>query len=150
MTLNEVMKETADAIREKKGTTDKIAPINFAEEIKSISVGGGDAPSGDSLQYFDIRAEEFRNLIEIAVAAQVVYSVLDDNTVLYGPPGMIGINKDETLMGVRAFGIDPTTKFIKFTPSSVGNMVTSVEEMFGFYLEKAPRITKEQFYNLDA
>ena len=63
---------------------------------------------------------------------------------------MIGINNDETLMGVRAFGIDPTTKFIIFRPGSVGNTVTSVEEMFGSYLEKAPRITKEQFYNLDA
>lgn len=40
MILNEVMKETADAIREKKGTTDPIAPINFAEEIKGITSGG--------------------------------------------------------------------------------------------------------------
>ena len=41
MTLNEVMTQTADAIREKTGKSEKIAPINFAEEIKSISAGGG-------------------------------------------------------------------------------------------------------------
>lgn len=46
MILNEVMKETADAIREKTGKSEKIAPINFAEEIKSISAGGGG--SGES------------------------------------------------------------------------------------------------------
>ena len=40
MTLNEVMKETADAIREKTGKSELIAPVNFAEEIKSISAGG--------------------------------------------------------------------------------------------------------------
>lgn len=43
MILNEVMKETADAIREKKGKSDLIAPVNFAEEIKGITAGGGDA-----------------------------------------------------------------------------------------------------------
>lgn len=40
MTLNETVAAIADAIREKKGTTDKIAPINFAEEIRGITAGG--------------------------------------------------------------------------------------------------------------
>lgn len=34
--LNEVMKETADAIREKKGTTDKIAPINLQRRLEGL------------------------------------------------------------------------------------------------------------------
>ena len=38
-TLNEVMKETADAIREKKGTSELIKPVDFAEEIKGITAG---------------------------------------------------------------------------------------------------------------
>ena len=56
MILNEVMKEIADAIREKTGKSDLIAPINFAEEIKGITAGGGDAPSGvrSSWRYFDV------------------------------------------------------------------------------------------------
>ena len=53
MTLNEVMKETADAIREKKGTSELIAPVNFAEEIKSISVGGGES-GGIKLMYLNL------------------------------------------------------------------------------------------------
>ena len=62
------MNEIADAIREKTGKSELIKAVDFATEIKGISVGGS-GESGDSLQYFDIRAEEFRNLIEIAVAA---------------------------------------------------------------------------------
>ena len=42
MILNETMNEIADAIREKTGKSEKIAPINFAEEIKGITSGGGE------------------------------------------------------------------------------------------------------------
>lgn len=41
MTLNEVMKDTADAIREKTGKSELIKSIDFAEEIKGITAGGG-------------------------------------------------------------------------------------------------------------
>jgi hypothetical protein len=43
MTLNEVMKDTADAIREKTGKSELIAPVDFASEIKGITAGGGGA-----------------------------------------------------------------------------------------------------------
>ena len=36
------LKDIADAIREKKGTTDLIAPANFAEEIKGLNAGDGE------------------------------------------------------------------------------------------------------------
>jgi hypothetical protein len=39
--LKDHLTEVADAIREKKGTTDLINPQDFANEIKSIS-GGND------------------------------------------------------------------------------------------------------------
>ena len=42
MTLNEVMKETADAIREKTGKSELIVPVNFAEKIKGLNAGGGE------------------------------------------------------------------------------------------------------------
>lgn len=47
MILNETVAAIADAIREKTGKSDLIAPVNFAEEIKGISVGGGSGESGD-------------------------------------------------------------------------------------------------------
>lgn len=41
MTLNEVMKAIADAIREKTGKSELIKPVDFAEEIRGITAGGG-------------------------------------------------------------------------------------------------------------
>lgn len=46
MTLNEFLKGIADAIREKKGTTELINPQSFATEIKSIESGGGSITNG--------------------------------------------------------------------------------------------------------
>ena len=40
--LNAVFTDIANAIREKKGTTDQIKPINMAEEIVNLPSGGGD------------------------------------------------------------------------------------------------------------
>ena len=37
--------DIANAIREKKGTTDALDPANFATEISSIASGGGEIPS---------------------------------------------------------------------------------------------------------
>lgn len=39
--LTDFLTDVADAIREKKGTTEKINPQNFSEEIRSIKGGGG-------------------------------------------------------------------------------------------------------------
>ena len=39
--LNSFLTDIADAIRSKKGTTDKINASNFANEIRNISSGGG-------------------------------------------------------------------------------------------------------------
>lgn len=39
--LTDFLTDVADAIREKKGTTDKINPQNFSEEIRGIESGGG-------------------------------------------------------------------------------------------------------------
>jgi hypothetical protein len=51
MTLNEVMKETADAIREKTGKSELIKPIDFATEIKGITAGGGSGGGAKTTYY---------------------------------------------------------------------------------------------------
>lgn len=43
--LTDFLTDVADAIREKKGITEKINPQNFSEEIRGIESGGGIVPS---------------------------------------------------------------------------------------------------------
>ena len=43
--LTDFLVDVADAIRAKKGMTDKINPQDFSSEIASIEIGGGDAPT---------------------------------------------------------------------------------------------------------
>jgi hypothetical protein len=57
VTLNETVAAIADAIREKIGKSELIAPVNFASEIKSISVGGGSGggeSGGIKLMYLNL------------------------------------------------------------------------------------------------
>lgn len=52
--LTDFLTDVADAIREKKGTTDLINPQNFAEEIASIETGGGEGASAfKDCNFFD-------------------------------------------------------------------------------------------------
>lgn len=55
MTFNEFLEGIANAIRNKKGTTDPIKPIDFASEIESIEVGGG---SSDLVKYVTFMSED--------------------------------------------------------------------------------------------
>jgi hypothetical protein len=72
MTLNEVMKDTADAIREKTGKSELIAPVDFASEIKGISVGGGAELEGD---YFLAKANEYYWKPNLPMANKITYDM---------------------------------------------------------------------------
>ena len=53
-TLNEVMKYTADAIREKTGKSELIKHVVFAEEIRGISAGGSGESGDDGWEYYKV------------------------------------------------------------------------------------------------
>lgn len=83
------LKGVADAIREKTGKSELIAPVNFAEEIKSISAGGGGAEGGDEWQYYDVRnttLPESQWLVMMSIFPTLVALIDYDN----GPLGIIG------------------------------------------------------------
>lgn len=50
--LTDFLVDVADAIREKKGTTEKINPQDFSEEIRGIESGGGN-PNNATIEYID-------------------------------------------------------------------------------------------------
>lgn len=51
--LTDFLTDVADAIREKKGTTDKINPQNFSEEIRGIESGGVVEKEYKDVNFFD-------------------------------------------------------------------------------------------------
>lgn len=71
--IQDFLTDVADAIREKKGTTDLINPQDFSNEIASLEVGGGGGihigstePSDDDSIWIDITEETPPSIIEIS------------------------------------------------------------------------------------
>jgi hypothetical protein len=51
--LTDFLTDVADAIREKKGTTEKINPQNFSEEIRGIETGGIPTAEWNDVNFYD-------------------------------------------------------------------------------------------------
>lgn len=142
--LKDHLKEGADAIRAKKGTNDLINPQDFATEIEGISGGSTpDTPSGGSMEYVVFNAET--DLITFGeFLGMFGYLVKFPNKI--EPIGLM-LGMGERVNDAIAFAIDPTTE-VDFQGER-----KSVREWgiaFGADLDTLPRITKEQFYNLNA
>ena len=148
MTLNEVMKETADAIREKTGKSELIAPVNFAEEIKGITAGGGES-GGSNVEYLDLSpipddSPAKTGFLMFSILAK--YST-EYGTVIISPFMAQNINIEKQFKAVM----------VDFT-LQIGEMgiIGTVKDAFiaqGFTqedLDAFPRLTKEQFYDLNA
>ena len=156
MTLNEVMKETADAIREKKGTSELIAPVDFAEEIKGITAGGGDAPSGN-WEYYDCSSSaEDMSLYAAYLSARVKKADVRDGVISKVQIGCmffayassdydkyIAIAVDFSQPCIDANGTRTLREQIASYPNS------GLAQIVGM-LQSFPRLTKEQFYDLNA
>jgi hypothetical protein len=70
--LKDHLKEVADAIRAKKGTSDLINPQDFATEIEGISGGGGGELEGD---YFLAKANEYYWKPNLPMAEKMTYDM---------------------------------------------------------------------------
>lgn len=149
MTLNEVMKDTADAIREKTGKSDLIAPVNFAEEIKSISVGGGES-GGSEYEYFALTDGWIKDL---GVVSTYFASLVKAETSTYGmvilPLVYARIVNDGREIDPLAVALD-----MSLIMSALGQQMTIKDMLLtnGITEESLAkyRITKEQFYDLNA
>ena len=142
MILNETMNEIADAIREKKGTSEKIAPINFAEEIKSISAGGGES-GGESLMFLDITNSDKLSILAFnPLCARVATGIYPASEMGgdYTNANAVAIAPDIKMLTIEGIGI------ISLRELAALEGLTIEESIAGF---GATPITKEQFYTLE-
>lgn len=147
-TLNEVMKDTADAIREKTGKSEKIAPINFAEEIKSISAGGGESAS--TIEYFALTDGWSKDLGgTFGLLASLVKTETSTLGMVIMPAKYAQIANNGDDIDLIAIAIDMS--LIVSVAGQQGTVKETIlasgttEESLAKY-----RITKEQFYDLNA
>ena len=156
-TLNETMVDIADAIREKTGKSELIKPIDFAEEIKGITAGGGgtpDTPSGSSWRFFDTsQAKVTDTLMWLDIVAYIFpyFKISGRNGLIIGGFTSFGTNTD-----IKAVAVNLISK--RLHPNYTGGKLMTVEDMIatmGGFEELClqwgfTEITKEQFYDLNA
>ena len=154
MTLNEVMKDTADAIREKTGKSELIKPVDFAEEIKGISAGGS-GESGD-WEYYDCSssteiaqyATYFSGIVKKAEVRDDVMSNIKIGCFMFAYASSdydkyIAIAIDYSQSCIDANGKRTLREQLALYPNS------ELAQMVGMF-QSLPRLTKEQFYDLNA
>ena len=158
MILNEVMKETADAIREKTGKSELIKPVDFATEIKGITAGGsgGNANEGDWEYYDCLSSTEDMSLYAVYLSVRVKKAYVRDGVISKVQIGCV----------LFAFASSDYDKYIAIAvdfsqPCIDANGTRTLREQIALYpnselaylvgmLQSYPRITKEQFYDLNA
>ena len=155
MILNEIMKETADAIREKTGKSELIKPIDFAEEIKGITAGGGSGESGGGdWRYFDRTIKTPTNEVGAMIGLFTLFKQEQGGQKGIMPVSYMAILDNQFYTNASALAIDLNMPFVMqgapFT--TVGEFINaqmqSIENMANGW--NWTEITKEQFYDLNA
>ena len=164
MILNETVAAIADAIREKTGKSELIKPVDFATEIKGITAGGG----GSNVEYYDVSGIDvpdeilmfFGGLTKFTQtkfnSEELAYKGIADASTIMMHSGFDGVIK-VTAVAVPTGILDLTIKVIDPSTGKATTDETVVKDVldagFGGLITQilnCPRITKEQFYDLNA
>ena len=167
MILNETMNEIADAIREKTGKSELIKPVDFAEEIKGITAGG----SGESLEFYYLKMQDFMSLSD-ALSSSADGGIFFTGIQMYLDEVKVSTSNTKAIMGIGVLLEMPN--FLDFATAisiksnwalaSMESDGTISSNTFNDLLAEAriqhpevadiwdatPKITKEQFYDLNA
>lgn len=147
--LKDHLKEVADAIRAKKGTSDLINPQDFATEIEGIS-GSGEG-GGSNWRYFDRTQKEPANEVGIHIA---LFTLFKEAVSIMPMSYAIAVHGNEFYKQATCLAIDLNMPFIASGApfSTIGEYLT----MNGTDLDTLvasfnyTEITKEQFYDLNS
>jgi hypothetical protein len=145
MILNETVAAIADAIREKTGKSELIAPVDFASEIKGITAGGGDAPSGgESLIFLDITNSDKLSILAFnPICARIATGIYPASEMGgdYTNANAIAIAPDIKILFVEGIGIISLRELAGLEGATIDEFIAALG---------ATPITKEQFYDLNA
>ena len=147
--LTTLLTDIADAIREKKGTTELINPQDFSTEIRGIS--GGNADGGVTIRYFNIKALidmiSQNNLWDTASSVLGTFisckATVGDIILIY-PFTMFGEGYRD---GIFQAAIVDNMILTKSSDNSAGEVNTN-EIISNILQQGCFEITKEQFYDL--
>lgn len=165
--LKDHLKEVADAIRAKKGTTDLINPQDFAEEIGAIS-GGGEG--GSNIEYLDVSeglsaAAKMMLVLYGGVVGKAPNDIITTTSSLpagiytcaeiyatYVQQGMSQEVGNAIFGGITGIAFLPNIKIVN---GNIGETLAVYEllELLGIpreQLDSLPRITEVEFYDLTA
>lgn len=158
--LQDFLTDIADAIREKKGTTEKINPQDFATEIANLSSGddsGSGSGEASTVEYLDVSGYGVQSREKSAFICGAMYSRMNfDGKILIAPAiqGYVSAAGGDVMKlvgAIEAVSVNLKMKGVFAT----GHELQTLEEFltsdpFNIDLTSVPRITKEQFYNLEA
>lgn len=139
--LKDFVTDVADAIREKKGTTDLINPQDFATEIRTIS--GGSESGGSTWRYFKV------NDTTKLPSGEAICMIIKIGNSIFPHSGLATlamtsfntIYKDITAIGALPF---------KFAANGVVEEIDNdaITELAGYM--NLTEITEAEFYDLTA
>lgn len=158
--LKDHLKEAADAIRAKKGTTDLINPQDFAEEIGAISGGGEE--DGSNIEYLDV-TENFTIIdfliggIEFAKVKAEGGNIPIEGFVMQGMGAFVMTQQLKDYGATitwQAVAYNPDTPVISkqngvVTEQTAYDQIANGGEALIQDFNSLPRLTKEQFYSFD-
>jgi hypothetical protein len=149
--LKDHLKEVADAIRAKKGTSDLINPQDFATEIEGISGGGSGEGGGSNWRYFDRTQKEPANEVGMQIA---LFTLFKDDSGIMPMSYAVAVHGNEFYKQATCLAIDLNMSFIvPDAPfSTIGEFLTAqgmdldtIVASFNY-----TEITESEFYNLNA
>ena len=152
--LQDFLTDIADAIREKKGTTQKINPQDFATEIANLS--GGNTEETSNIEYLDISGVSDSRL-KVALVYNCIYLkgfIESYDAYVTGTPYIQYNNLNGDIDDVSQIAIALKDEMIMSMGGTIqsGPLEQNVKQNANVpkeQLDAIPRITKEEFYSLE-
>lgn len=153
MILNETVAAIADAIREKKGKSELIKPVDFAEEIRGITSVGGE-------NYYYIPMSAFLEASESL--EDNLKRLLDEIFLMCSTCVKVPINGKYQILGMMAAQefLDPAKAIICFSRDlrfgekaalmTLDELLQTLPQEIQDVWQSLPKLTETEFYDLNS